>query len=123
MKLPRILIALALVCYSAVAVSGQGVVPACKDHLSPIHKVAPKLPPRLHNEFEGKAVVSYLVDINGSVQSPTIVSAEWHPAGRSSGQPVGYIEAILEAVAQWQFAPQAQTCRNQTPVEIIFGDS
>jgi hypothetical protein len=123
MKLPQILIALAFVGCSALAVAGDDAVAPCKDRLSPIHTVAPALPPRLHNEFTGKAVVSYIVGVDGRVQSPTIASSEWHPVGRSSGEPVGYTEAILEAVAQWQFAPQAQTCRNQSPVEITFGDS
>src|SRR5690606_39896307 len=64
------------------------LVAPCQDRLSPIHTVAPTLPPRLHNEFTGKAVVSYIVGVNGRVQSTTITSAEWRPVGRSSGQPV-----------------------------------
>ena len=73
-------------------------LPGCPIGLAPVSTVPPKLPPRLHNEFSGKAEVSFVISPSGHVQSPTIVSAEWHPVGRSTGQSIGYSEAVLSAV-------------------------
>ena len=92
--------------------------PACSSGLTPIKTVPPKLPPRLHNEFFGKAQVSFVINPAGQVQSPIIVSAEWHPVGRSAGQPIGYNEAILSAVAQWRYPHREHACRHQVPVEF-----
>ena len=91
---------------------------ACPTTTAPTVTVAPKLPPRLHNEFFGIAVVAFVVTASGQVQSPTIVSAKWQPIGRSRGQPVGYNEAILSAVAQWRYPRMAHSCRHQIPVEF-----
>ena len=96
--------------------------PACSSGLTPTLTVPPKLPPRLHNEFAGKAQVSFVISRIGQVQSPTIVSAKWHPIGRSRGQPVGYNEAILSAVAQWRYPARGSSCRHQVPVEVQFTD-
>ena len=96
--------------------------PACSSGLTPTSSVPPKLPPRLHNEFEGNAQVSFVISRAGEVQSPAIVSAEWRPIGRSRGQPVGYNEAILLAVAQWRYPPRGNSCRHQVPVNIEFAD-
>ena len=92
--------------------------PACSSGLTPTSTVPPKLPPRLHNEFSGKAQVSFVINPDGQVLSPSIVSAEWHPVGRSAGQPVGYNEAILSAVAQWRYPHRQHACRHQVPVEF-----
>jgi hypothetical protein len=97
--------------------------PACSSGLAPTSAVAPELPPRLHNEFSGKAQVSLVVSPAGQVQSPVIVSAEWHPVGRSVGQPIGYNEAILSAVAQWRYPHSQHACRHQVPVEFRAKDA
>ena len=97
--------------------------PSCSAELVPESTVPPKLPPKLHNEFTGIAQVSFVIDSAGHVQSPTIVSADWHPIGRSAGQPVGYNEAILSAVALWRYPPRQQPCRHQVPVEFQLEDS
>ena len=96
--------------------ASAGATSPCDTQLSPLRTVAPKLPSRLHNEFVGKAVVSYVVDTAGRVRSVRILSSDWTPSGHSNEQPVGYAEAILAAVAQWQFAPQPQACVHQTPL-------
>src|SRR5690606_21747417 len=71
--------------------------PSCPTGLASVSTVPPKLPPRPHNEFSGKAEVSFVISPSGHVQLPIIVSAEWHPVGRSTVQPIGYSEAILSA--------------------------
>jgi hypothetical protein len=90
--------------------------PICPFGLAPSYTVPPKLPPRLHNEFSGKAVVAFVITPSGHVQSASIISAEWHPEGRSTGQPIGYNEAVLSAVAQWRYPKRPQACRQQAPV-------
>lgn len=107
----------------ATLVAGDVAVAPCKQRLSPIQAVAPKLPSRLHNEFEGTAWVAYIVDVDGRTRSPRIVSASWKPIGRSRGQPVGYAQAAVAAVEQWRFPPQAKPCRNLTPMEFTFDES
>ncbi|MBB4656722.1 hypothetical protein GGR73_003295 [Xanthomonas sp. F14] len=97
--------------------------PRCSFGLAPTATVAPRLPPRLHNEFSGKAQVAFVIGPTGHVQSPVIVSAERHPIGRSRGQPVGYNDAILSAVAQWRYPSREQACRHQVPVEFHFEGS
>jgi len=96
--------------------------PACSSGLTPTSTVPPQLPPRLHNEFSGKAQVSFVISRTGQVQSPAIVSVAWHPIGRSRGQPVGYNEAILSAVTQWRYPARGNSCRHQVPVEVQFKD-
>lgn len=96
--------------------------PSCSSGLTPTSTVPPKLPPQLHNEFSGKAQVSFVISRTGQVQSPAIVSAGWHPIGRSRGQPVGYNEAILAAVAQWRYPKRGGACRHQVPVEVQLTD-
>ena len=96
--------------------------PACSSGLTPTSTVSPKLAPRLHNEFSGKAQVSFVINPAGQVHSPAIVFAEWHSIGRSRGQPVGYNEAILSAVAQWRYPTRGNACRHQVPVEVQFTD-
>jgi len=91
-------------------------LPRCPIGLAPVTTVPPKLPPRLHNEFTGKAEVSFVISPSGHVQSPIIVFAEWHPVGRGTGQPIGYNEAILSAVANWRYSHRPQACRHRTPV-------
>jgi hypothetical protein len=90
----------------------------CSSGLTPTATAPPNLLPRLHNEFSGKAQVAFVISPTGHVQSPIIVSAEWHPSGRSPAQPVGYNEAILSAVVQWRYPPRQQACRHQIPIEF-----
>lgn len=94
----------------------------CSPELTPTITVAPELPPRLHNEFSGKAQVAFVISPAGHVQAPVIVSTEWRLNGRSPAQPVGYNEAILAAVAQWRYPSRRQACRHQVPIEIQFED-
>ena len=98
-------------------------LPACFSGLTPTSTVAPKLPARLHNEFSGKAQVSFVISPAGQVQFPVIASADWHPIGRSVGQPIGYNEAILSAVAQWRYPHRQHSCRHQVPIEFRAEDS
>jgi hypothetical protein len=100
-----------------------GSPPSCSSGLIPVSTVPPKLPPELHNEFTGKAQVSFVIDPTGHVRSPTIASAEWHPLGRGTGQPLGYNEAILSAIVQWRYPPRQQSCRHQVPVEFQVAGS
>lgn len=93
-------------------------LPTCSAGLTPTSTVAPKLPPRLHNEFSGTAQVSFVIDTSGQVQSPSIVSAEWHPFGRSTGDPVGYDEAVLSAVSRWRYPHRQQACSHQVPIKL-----
>jgi len=95
----------------------------CPSGLAPSFTATPKLPSRLHNEFSGEAQVSFVVSVAGHVQSPTIVSSAWQPVGLSTGQPVGYNEAILSAVAQWRYPPRHRACRHRVPVEFKFQGS
>ncbi len=105
------------------SIAGEAKVAPCVQRLSPVHAVAPRLPPGPHNEFEGTALVEYIVGVDGRVQSPRIVSATWKPIGHSRGQPVGYAEAILAAVGQWRFVAQIRPCRNRTPMDFTFDES
>lgn len=100
------------------ACAAAEALPSCPAGLPPVTTAPPKLPPRLHNEFTGKAEVSFVISPSGHVQSPAIVSAEWHPVGRSTGQPIGYSEAILSAVASWRYSHRPQACRHRISVEF-----
>jgi hypothetical protein len=93
-------------------------LPPCSSGLTPQSTVTPMLPPRLHNEFSGTAQVSFVISPAGQVQSPVIVSAEWRPVGRSTGQPVGYNGAILSAVAQWRYPHRQLACIHQVSMEF-----
>lgn len=103
--------------------ASAATLPTCPSGLAPSFTAIPKLPSRLHNEFSGGAQVSFVVSVAGHVLSPTIVSSAWEPVGRSTGQPVGYNEAILSAVAQWRYPPSHRACRHQVPVKFEFQGS
>ena len=95
----------------------------CSSTLSPIVSVQPLIPPKLHNEFEGMAVASFIVDLQGHVQSPTIASSEWHPIGRTRPNSLGYNEEILAAVRQWRYPPPPKPCIHRASFEFKFGES
>ena len=104
------------------ACSTQQSIPACASNLSPVFSVPPRLPPKLHNEFEGRAVIFFIVDREGRVQSPAVASSEWHPLGRTRSSSVGYNDVILSAVQQWRYPPQVEPCRHQAPFEFKFNE-
>ncbi|HZV38338.1 MAG TPA: energy transducer TonB [Pseudoxanthomonas sp.] len=122
MKAKCILIVTMLTAFPATSIAAGNNIAKCEKHLDPTRTAVPKLPPRLHNEFEGNAVVAYVIGTDGRVRSPAIVSSKWRPIGRSSGQPKGYTEAVLAAIVQWRFEPRKYACRNRTPMEFKFED-
>jgi outer membrane biosynthesis protein TonB len=95
----------------------------CSSKLLPVVRIPPLLPPKLHNEFEGVAVASFIVDLNGRVQSPTIASSEWHPIGRTRTNSLGYNEEVLAAVRQWRYPPQPHPCIHRATFEFKFDES
>jgi hypothetical protein len=114
------LTSLILVCAIGACTDDAEHPPICTFGTTPSTKFDLKLPNRLHNEFSGEAKVAFVIDASGKVNLPVIVSSKWHSIGRSRGQPVGYHEAILAMVVQWQY-PQRQTaCRHQIPIKIQF---
>ena len=94
----------------------------CEKSLVATSYVTPRIPPRLHNEYEGRAVVSFMINESGAVVNPVIVTSEWKPVGHSGNGPIGYHEAILAAVAGWKFPPRREGCINEAPVVIRFED-
>ena len=98
-------------------------LPTCPEELEPEVRVAPQLPPRLHNRFIGYAEVAVVIGPSGDVQSPTITAEEWQPLGRSGGKPFGYHEAILTAVAQWRYEQRQHACRHMFPIRFVADDS
>lgn len=119
----RNFVVLVLLISIAPLCAAQGNVAACKPPLTPQHAAPPQLPSRLHNEYAGSIVVSYIVGTNGRVRSPSIVSVQLHPVGHTGNKPVGYQSAVLNAIREWQFAKRAQACRNQTPVQFTYTDA
>lgn len=118
--IPCAIIAASLVGIAAAAAiaAPKSELPQCAQPLDPIATVPPKLPARLHNEYEGAAVVAFELDRSGQVHAPVVVSQQWHPVGHRGRAPVGYREAILSAVSKWRFAPQATACRGRTVVSL-----
>jgi hypothetical protein len=92
----------------------------CDAGIEPISQVTPVLPPRLHNAFEGYALVEFEVRTDGRVIRPRIRTAEWTAVGRTHGAPDGYDEAIVAAVSQWIYPPTEQQCRATTRMVIEF---
>ena len=93
---------------------------ACAGEPVPVASVAPTLPPRLHNTFEGYVVVEFELSEDGQVQRPRTRLSEWTPVGSARGEPEGYEGAVLSAVSQWRYPPQEQPCRATTRVEFQF---
>lgn len=105
------------------ACSAQDSVPACSSGLLPVVSVPPTLPAKLHNDFEGSAIISFVVGRDGHVRSPTVASSEWRPLGRTRPSTLGHNDAILSAVRQWRYPPQAKSCRHQVPFEFEFDEN
>jgi hypothetical protein len=109
-----------------VAVSGcveqETAIAMCESDLQPTVRVAPELPPILHNEYEGHAKLEYVVAANGDVRDARIVSAEWQPVGNTRGEPRGYDEAILEAVGDWKYPPVGRPCVATTRITFLVED-
>jgi hypothetical protein len=111
---------------AVLAVSGcseqESAIAMCESDLQPLVRVAPTLPPVLHNEYEGHANLEYEVAANGDVHDARIVSAEWRSIGNTRGEPRGYDEAILKAVADWKYAPVERPCLATTRVTFVVED-
>ena len=107
----------------ANACSAQQSDVACASGLLPVVTVPPTLPARLHNDFEGRAVISFIIDRKGRVQSPVVASSEWHAIGRTRANSLGHNNVILLAIRQWRYPPQARACRHQVPFEFKFDES
>lgn len=112
-----LLIGIVAVAAAAIA-APKNELPRCAQPLDPIATIPPKLPTRLHNEYEGTAVVAFDLDRGGLVHAPVVVSQHWHPVGHRGRAPIGYREAILAAVSKWRFAPQATACKGRTVVSL-----
>ena len=117
------LVVIFLLGLSINACSAQHSIPACASSMSPVVSVPPMLPPKLHNDFEGSAVVTFIVDREGRVQSPTIASSEWHPVGNTRPNSVGHNDVILSTVRQWRYPPQARSCRHRVPFDFKFDET
>lgn len=89
----------------------------------PQHAVAPKLPAILHNEFEGRYDVRFVVDVDGRTRDIHVHANNLRPIGRTRGQPVGYDEAVLAAVRKWRFATQSRSCHVSTSVQVNYQDT
>lgn len=92
--------------------------PDCPLGTRPTQAIAPVLPRRPGNAFSGRVVLAFDILPSGEVDAPTIVSASWQPVGRSRGEPEGYDAAIVAAIAQWRYPPQAAACRKTQPLEF-----
>lgn len=104
---------------AAAAAAPKSELPRCARSLRPIAAVPPKLPVRMHNEYEGTVVVAFNLDRAGEVHAPVIVSQQpWRPVGHGGREPIGYREAILAAVSKWRFAPQVRACRGRTTLSL-----
>lgn len=108
----------ALLIGAAAAVAPKNELPRCAQPVDPIATIPPKLPARLHNEYEGTAVVAFELDRSGQVHAPVIVSQQWRPIGHRGRAPIGYREAILAAVSKWWFAPQATACKGRAAISL-----
>lgn len=117
-KLVRSSIMAALLIGTAAVAAPKDELPRCARRLTPVAAAPPKLPARLHNEYEGTAVIGFDLDRAGQVHAPVIVSQQWHPVGHRGRAPIGYREAILAAVSKWRFAPQATACRGRTVISL-----
>jgi hypothetical protein len=117
MKVLRAGCALLLAAASGASTSAEPMQ-KCASTLTPVVSVAPELPRRLHNEFSGQVEISLTVMASGRVQSPEIISAAWHPVGRSRGKPIGYNESIVSAVSEWRYPPRRKACRHAFPIEF-----
>lgn len=92
----------------------------CDADFQPISRAAPRLPSKLHNEFEGHAVVQFVVSADGHVYEPSIASSDWSSVGSARGEPEGYEEAILAAITKWRYPPRTEACRATSRIEFTF---
>lgn len=115
----RLSTVVALIVLTACA-SDESAIAACSSDIELLVSVAPEIPPRLHNSFEGYAIVEFELTEDGSVHQPRIISSQWNPVGRAGGEPDGYEAAILSAAQQWRYSPQEHQCRGTRRVEFRF---
>ena len=94
----------------------------CAKSLALIKGVPPRLPRQLHNEYEGSALVGFIVTIEGKVASPAIVSSNWRAVGRGGETSIGYDEAILVAVSKWTYQQPLAPCRKEERIRLSFGE-
>ncbi|MET1163060.1 MAG: hypothetical protein ABWY48_11030 [Pseudoxanthomonas sp.] len=111
-----LLSALLLASPSSGTLTSKPPLPACAAKLLTVVTVAPELPPRLHNEFAGRAIVLLVIDEAGHLSgSPLIGSTKWKSVRRSRGQPVGYDHSILAAVSQWRYPHNSESAASRSP--------
>lgn len=81
----------------------------------------PKLPIGGGVGFSGAARVRFVVDRNGHVHSPIIVSDAGQPIEQKRDGLRGYREAIIATAAQLRYPAQREPCRLELPFEMGFG--
>jgi len=90
----------------------------CEKGLEPLRVIAPALPSKLDNEFQGTVEVGFLVTLDGKVSSPHIHHRNLYPVGHGGKAPVGYDKAVLDAVSEWRYPTRAYACYEHTTVEF-----
>jgi len=120
-------VAISLLLGSALGVSLQATAadfpPVCPPDFTPIQADPPRLPAKLHNEFQGYAVVAYTVSALGVVEDPRIIASNWQPVGHRSTEAFGYNSAVRDSVAKWVFPERSGSCTVESRVEINYSDS
>ncbi len=99
---------------------------SCGDQLAPSYTESPRFPYWTINRFTGTAEVTATVQTDGTVVNPRIIAtSDWTPIAtkwdsekESYTEPLGYENAILDAVSRYTFPPVDQECSIALAVEI-----
>jgi len=120
-KTSRLLVVASLVLAIASSRSFAGTVSAlCPSDLKPLHTVPPKLPAETEIGYEWKAVIAIIVNTNGSVSTPSIVSNGLRAV--LGGDARTFDGALLDAVKLWKFRPRQHACHKDVTIELKFSE-
>lgn len=101
---------------------GFAGVAACPKDIEPETSPLGKFPFTGDSEFWVAFVVGFIIDKNGAVHAPHILSTDWRVGPNNKEGPKAYEKYALASVRQWTYAPRPAPCRRENPFEVGMGD-
>lgn len=98
-------------------------VTACPKDIEPETSPLGKFPSKPDGEFWVRFVVGFIIDREGAVHAPHILSTDWRPGSNSKEGPEAYGKYALASVHQWTYAPRPAPCRQENPFVVSVGDA
>jgi hypothetical protein len=98
-------------------------IDACPREYVPLNNIAmPQSPDEASDAYSALVKIGFVVDEEGRVRSPEILSELWRREGELESVPDSYNEALITAVEQLRYPAQRKPCKASTVLQgNVFG--